>query len=323
MFNLMLYGVLAFSFLILMMLYIKIANHFNIIDKPNERSSHNNVTVRGGGVLFLIGALLYFIYSGFSYPFFFFGLAGVSLISFADDVFTLPNRYRLPFQFLAIFCILYQLDFLSQYSWLIFSLSLIVGVGIINVYNFMDGINGLTGIYSLSVISALWIVNNHHLYFIDNDFLYFISASLLVFNFFNFRKKAVCFAGDVGSISIAVIILFLIAKLSIGEREPVYFLFLSVYGIDGTVTILERLYLKENIFKAHRRHLFQILVNEKKMSHLTIASLYATVQFLVSIFIIYSIEQDLIYRNILSVMLVTGLLFVYCFIKFAVIKSKK
>ncbi|NBA87082.1 UDP-GlcNAc--UDP-phosphate GlcNAc-1-phosphate transferase [Emticicia sp. CRIBPO] len=307
----------------LALVYFRIADYFNIVDRPNERSSHSVVTIRGGGVVFFITALAYFVYSDFSYPFFFLGLTGVSLISFADDIFTLPNRYRLPFQFLAIFCILYQLDFLSQYPWLIFSLSLIVGVGIINIYNFMDGINGLTGGYSLLVILALWMVNNHHLYFIDNNFLYFISASLLAFNFFNFRKKAVCFAGDVGSISIAVIILFLITKLSIEDRNPVYFLFLSVYGIDGVITILERLYLKENIFKAHRRHLFQILVNEKKIPHLIIASLYATVQFLISIFIIYNIDQDFTYRNILSGILVLGLLFVYCLVKFAIVKPEE
>lgn len=305
------------------LVYFRLARYFNITDKPNLRSSHNDTTIRGGGIVFVFTALAYFVYSDFAYPLFFLGLSCLAVISFTDDIFTLPNRYRLPFQFFAAFCILYQLDFLSNYSWIFFFLFLIVGVGIINAYNFMDGINGITGMYSLSVILALWIVNNYYLYFIDNDFLYFVSISLLVFNFFNFRKKAICFAGDIGSISMAVIILFLITKLSIQDRNPVYFLFLSVYGVDSIITIIERLYIKENIFRAHRRHLFQILVNEKKMPHLIVASFYAIVQFVVSIFIILSIEQDFFYRNILSVILITSLLFVYCFVKFAVVKSDK
>ena len=79
----------VFIFLLLFLAelaYFKVANHFNIIDKPNQRSSHTRITLRGGGVVFYIGALLYFVLQGFQYPWFFGGLTMLSLISFADDV---------------------------------------------------------------------------------------------------------------------------------------------------------------------------------------------------------------------------------------------
>jgi len=85
--------------------------------------------------------------------------------------------------------------------------ALIVCVGIINAYNFMDGINGITGGYSLSVLLPLIYLNTTD-NFISQDYLYVVGMSLLVFCFFNFRKKAKCFAGDVGSISIAFILPF-------------------------------------------------------------------------------------------------------------------
>ncbi len=305
------------------LVYFRVAKYFNIIDKPNERSSHFISTIRGGGIVFYIAALAYFIFSSFAYPVFFLGLTTVSLISFADDIFTLPNRYRLPFQFLAVFCIIYELNVLSNYSWIFLFLSVIIGVGIINAYNFMDGINGITGMYSLSIILALWMVNNYHLYFIDNDFLYFTAIGLLVFNFFNFRKKAICFAGDVGSISIAIIILFLITKLCIQEGSLVYFLFLSIYGVDSVVTIVQRLFLGENIFRAHRLHLFQILVNEKKMPHLFVATFYAIIQLIISIALIWYVDKGYNYKNILSLIILLALVFVYSFIKFVLFKIRQ
>jgi UDP-GlcNAc:undecaprenyl-phosphate/decaprenyl-phosphate GlcNAc-1-phosphate transferase len=275
---------------IIELVYFRIADRFNIIDKPNARSLHNEITIRGGGVIFLMAVLLYFVYSGFQYPFFFLGLSAVTTISFLDDIFTLPNRYRLPFQFLAILLIFFELDFFSNPLWVCVGV-LIVGVGIINAYNFMDGINGITGGYSTVVIGALCWVNNYHIKFMDNNFFIFIPLGLTVFNFFNFRTKAKCFAGDVGSISIAVIILFLLLKLMIQDHNLIYILFLSVYGVDSVLTIVHRLILKENIFKAHRIHLFQVLVHSLKIPHLLMASLYMFVQIVICGIVIINLKQ--------------------------------
>jgi UDP-N-acetylmuramyl pentapeptide phosphotransferase/UDP-N-acetylglucosamine-1-phosphate transferase len=163
---------------------------------------------------------------------------------------------------------------------------LIVLTGIINAFNFMDGINGITGGYSLSVLLSIWIVNNYQVKFIDNELLYYASIAVVIFNYYNFRKKARCFAGDVGSISIAYIIVFLLAMLIIQSGNLLYILFLTVYGVDTLYTILYRLIHKENIFKPHRKHLYQLLANEQEISHTKISLIYSIVQIIISLLII-------------------------------------
>ena len=273
-------------------LYFNVARKYEIIDRPNERSIHKYVTIRGGGVIFLFSVWLYFIYSGFQYPVFFLGISIVTIISFLDDIFTLPNRYRLPFQFLSIILILFELHFFTNPLWMCITV-VIVGVGTINAYNFMDGINGITGGYSTVIIGFLWFVNNYHVKFIENDFLIFTISGLIVFNYFNFRTRARCFAGDVGSISIAVIILFLLLKLILQEQNLIYILFLAVYGVDSVLTIIHRLFLKENIFKAHRLHLFQVIVHNLKVPHLLMASIYMFMQGIICAFVIFNLQYSI------------------------------
>lgn len=303
------------------LVYFRIANHFNIIDKPNQRSLHTKVTIRGGGILFVIAVILFFIYSNFSYPYFFLGILCVAIISFLDDIYTLSSRYRLPFQFLAILMIILELDIYHHFS-LFFVISyLIIGVGIINAYNFMDGINGITGGYSTIILVALWVVNNYYKTFIENDFLYFVLASVIVFNFFNFRKKALCFAGDVGSISIAVIILFLITKISIIDNNPIFFLFLSIYGVDSVVTIIYRLKKKENIFQAHRSHLFQIIVFQKNVPHLLMSGIYALLQLLICFLIIYQLHSPFINQYLTGATIIIILISSYIFIRYRILNK--
>ena len=294
--------------------YFQIANHFNIIDVPNNRSLHTKNTIRGGGIIFLVSALFYFIYSNFQYPLFFLGLTVIALISFLDDIFTLPNRYRLPFQFLAIILILFELHFFSNPIWIIIAI-LVLGVGIINAYNFMDGINGITGGYSTVVISALLFINNYHIKFIENNFLVFVFLGLIVFNYFNFRKKAICFAGDVGSISIAVIIVFLLLKLIVMDKNLMYILFLGVYGVDSILTIIHRLILKENIFNAHRFHLFQVLVHTLKIPHLFMSSIYMVTQSVICCIIIFNLRYSLNIQLMAGFIIIAMLISAYIIIK--------
>lgn len=294
--------------------YFQIANKFNIIDKPNERSLHSIVTIRGGGVIFVTAALLYFIYSGFQYPLFFLGIFVVSIVSFLDDVFTLSNRYRLLFQFLSVGLVLLDLHFPIN-SFFLSIVILILGVGIINAYNFMDGINGITGGYSTVVIIALWFVNNFHFKFIDNNFLLFILLSLMVFNYFNFRLKAKCFAGDVGSISIAIIILFLLLKLIIEDGNIIYILFLAVYGVDSILTIIHRIILKQNIFKAHRLHLFQVIVHKLEVPHLLMSAVYMIVQSMICYAIIINLHSTTSLQLIVGFIIIIMLILIYIFVK--------
>jgi UDP-N-acetylmuramyl pentapeptide phosphotransferase/UDP-N-acetylglucosamine-1-phosphate transferase len=192
---------------------------------------------------------------------------------------------------------------------------MIIGVGIINAYNFMDGINGITGGYSTIVLIALWYVNNYHLKFIENDFLIFTFLGLMVFNYFNFRTKARCFAGDVGSISMAVIILFLLLKLIVKDHNPIYILFLAVYGVDSVLTITHRLLLKENIFKAHRLHLFQVLVHNLKIPHLVMASIYMLLQAIICAIIILNLRSSGQIQWIVGFSIIISLSALYIIIK--------
>jgi len=273
--------------------YVNLADRFNIIDKPNNRSSHSKNTIRGGGIIFPIAALIWFIWSGFHYPMFFAGLSLISLISFWDDISPLSATIRLTVQLTAIFLIFMELGIylLPWWAWLII---LILATGIINAFNFMDGINGITGGYSLSVLSGIWLVNNYLQEFIANEFIYSIGISLLVFGFYNFRKKAICFAGDVGSVSIAFILTYILAKLILQTNNPIYILFLSIYGIDTISTIIYRLWKKENIFEAHRKHLYQLLSNELKIPQLRVAFVYSALQLLICavIFLIIKIDNS-------------------------------
>ncbi len=260
--------------------YFYIADKYNIIDKPNERSSHTRITLRGGGVIFYFGVLAYFLTNHFEYPWFMLALTLITLISFIDDIRSTSQALRLVFHFSAMALMFYQWGLFSLPWWTIL-VALIICTGIINAYNFMDGINGITGGYSLIVLVALAYINKEIIPFVEQDLILTILCSVLVFNFFNFRKRAKCFAGDVGSVSIAFIILFLIGKLIIKTEDFSWIILLVVYGVDSVLTIIHRLMLHENIGLPHRKHLYQIMANELKVPHVVVSSVYMIVQALV------------------------------------------
>lgn len=276
------------TLLVAELLYFKIADKCNIIDKPNERSSHSSVVLRGGGIIFLIGLWIWSAFYGFQYPWL---LASVTLaagISFVDDIRSLPDSVRLVVQFTAMGLMFQQLDILHLEMWWIVLLALIVCVGASNVINFMDGINGITAGYSLAVLIPLLIMN-HKIGFIDESFLVVVILSVLVFSVFNFRErgKAKCFAGDVGSVGIAFIMLFAIGKLVLATGDVTWLLFLLVYGVDGCLTIAHRIMLHENLGEAHRKHAYQLMANELKMSHIVVSGIYMALQLIVSLGFIY------------------------------------
>ncbi|WP_159634847.1 MraY family glycosyltransferase [Sphingobacterium composti Ten et al. 2007 non Yoo et al. 2007] len=305
----MIYLIVFVTLFILELVYFKIADRYNIIDKPNERSSHTQITLRGGGIIFYLAALIYFIWSGFQYPWFFLGLTMMAIVSFADDVLTLSNKLRLLIHFSSVLLMAYELQIFSL-PWYYLIGSFIIIVGVINAYNFMDGINGITACYSLAVGGLLAIVNNQ-LKFIDQDLLLFTLLGVVVFAFFNFRNKAKSFAGDVGSVAIAFILLFAIGKLILETGNFIYILFLAVYGIDAVWTIVRRLYLKENIFKAHRSHLYQFLGNEADMNKLLISFLYGVLQFLIGYITIIITKENFQFQMLFAITTLTVLSALY------------
>lgn len=305
----MTYLVITFILVALELIYFRVADHYNIIDKPNLRSSHTSITLRGGGIIFLFGAWLFWGIFGLEYSWFILGLSLVGLISFVDDIHSLPDALRLIIQFAAMFLMLFQFGILNLHDWWMIPIALFVCVGIINAYNFMDGINGITGGYSLAVLIPM-IYLNSKLDFISMPFLYVTGISLIIFCFFNFRKKAKCFAGDVGSISIAFILLFALGMLVIQTKDLSYIVLLAVYGVDATLTIIHRIMLHENLGEAHRKHAYQIMANELKLPHVGVSTLYMIIQLIVSAGLIFLPINHYLYLTIVLVLLcATYLLF--------------
>ena len=299
------------------LVYFKIADHFNIIDKPNERSSHTRVVLRGGGIIFLCGLWLWSALYGLQYPWL---LAAVTLaagVSFVDDIHSLPDSVRLTIQFIAMLMLFIEIGMMQWELWWAIPIALIVCVGATNIYNFMDGINGITGGYSLAVLIPLLILNHEH-HFIEESLLIVIGLALLVFCFFNFRKRAKCFAGDVGSIGIAFLLLFAIGKLVMQTGDVTWLILLLIYGVDGCLTIIHRIMLHENLGEAHRKHAYQLMANELKIPHTVVSSVYLMIQLLVSLIAIYVIPDTILMHWIyfISAILFMSLVYVSFMRKF-------
>lgn len=305
----------AFIFVVLFVLeliYFRIANKCNIIDKPNERSSHSSVVLRGGGIIFSLGLIVWVLIFGvywnnwpivLGYLPFIIGLLIVTVVSFWDDVKPLPDMVRLCAHFIAIVLMFYNWGVLHFEFWYILLFASIVSVGMINVYNFMDGINGITGGYSLVVLGSLVILNSPNHFHIEingyNEFMRYsylgaIIVAVVVFCLFNFRSKgkAKCFAGDVGSVSIAYMILFPCGKLLQCTGDFTYMVILVVYGVDACLTIVHRIMLHENLGQAHRKHVYQIMANELKMGHVQVSLIYMAIQAVISFVFIFIVPND-------------------------------
>jgi UDP-GlcNAc:undecaprenyl-phosphate GlcNAc-1-phosphate transferase len=281
----MLYLWFFLASVLLLLGYFKLADRLNIIDKPNHRSSHTEVTILGGGVVFPLILAFYSIVQGLSYPFFVIGLILISAISFYDDIKPLSSRLRLISHLIAVSFLFLETGALDLPIWIV-PIAYLIVIGTINAYNFMDGINGLTGAYSLGLVLTLYYINEYIVVFVSRDWLLISSVILLAFSLFNFRRKARCFAGDVGSISIAFTVIFYLLLLINKTGEIKYIGLLLIYGLDSITTIVFRLIRGENILEAHRSHFYQYLVNSRSFGHLTIAIFYLMSQLLVNILVL-------------------------------------
>lgn len=312
---------LSVSFLVIILvelIYFKIAYRYNIIDHPNHRSSHIAVTIRGGGIIFPVALLVGSFYLYYQYYYFLSGLFLISLISFIDDIKTVSNKIRILFHLTAVALLFLQLNIYNlPIYWIVLAFAFVIGT--INAVNFMDGINGITGGYSLITILTLFCINRYLIVFTDDTYLILSIISLLVFNFFNFRAKAKCFAGDVGSVSIAYIIIFFILQLIIKTNNPSYLLLLLIYGLDTATTVLFRILRRENIFEAHRTHFYQFLANEKGMSHLTVAVIYMVSQVIINTVLINYLFKSIPYL-VLSIILIT---FIFIMVRFYIEGQKR
>lgn len=305
------------------LIYFKIADKYNIIDKPNHRSAHSQITLRGGGIIFPIAFIIFSIFNYKEamemYWSFGLGLIAICLVSFIDDVRTLSGKIRITVHFISVALLLNFTETFSLMPVWVWPVFFIMIIGTLNAYNFMDGINGMTGAYTLVTLLTLFYINRDIISFTQENFIVYALLASLVFLFFNFRKKAKCFAGDVGSMGIGFWLIALITLLIMKTQDYKYILLFSVYGMEVVLTIIERLLMKENIFEAHRRHLYQLLANEKKMSHLVISTIYALTQLVVNLFLIYS--ELPVYAVILIIFVPLGS--IYLFLKLRLKKKVK
>lgn len=301
------------------LLYFRIARSYKILDHPNTRSLHERPTIRGGGIIFYLAAVLFYAITLRPSPLFIVSLTLVSVVGFVDDVRNLNALIRFLVQAMAFSLAFVELD-LSAVNYFMILLIFIVSVGALNTFNFMDGINGLTGGYGLVTLGSLLYITLHEIHFIEYDFILAIMTALLIFCYFNFRKKAVCFAGDVGSLSIGFIIIFLIVKLVIATGNYVFVFFLSVYGVDSVLTIIHRLIRKENIFKPHKLHLYQLMVNTRGFSHVQMSIGYMLLQLVINIILIVCMDLQRVYQYVIGFCVAVVLGILYLFLKSRLLK---
>lgn len=302
------YSIIFVLLLALELVYFKVADKYNIIDKPNERSSHSTIVLRGGGIIFgismLVWAGLMALQGGWpivqSYLPFLCGLVLIAGVSFIDDILSLPDSLRMVVQIGSILLMFWPMGVYGlDLSWWLVSLIVLIAlffcVGATNFINFIDGINGITAAYSFAMLLPILLLNKS-MYFIEESYLIVAILGIIVFSIFNFRPrgKAKCFAGDVGSIGIAFIILFALGRLMLATKDVTYIVFFLVYGVDGSLTIFHRIMLHENLGQAHRKHAYQLMANELKMSHVTVSLIYMGVQLAISLGFIYLIPNTIV-----------------------------
>ena len=291
--------ILAFILLLaLMNLYFFVGRKQGIVAHVNERSSHTKPIITGAGIIFVFSYLIYFMYAiwhGLSVPWVV-SIAAliIAVVSFMDDIKEIWFFFRLCFQLIAIVMLMWQLkiDFgisftgLYMVDWIAISFLLILFVGAINLYNFIDGINGLIAGLSLSFFVFIILIDTYVVDFVDNiELVYFLLLPTIIFLYYNFRKSPVCFCGDVGSIFLGMMVVYLLSSLIIMTENFTYILLFSVVIIEAGYTVIQRLLMGENIFRPHRIHMFQLLCNQYKKSHLQVSIVYIAIQSFLGLFV--------------------------------------
>lgn len=269
--------ILFLILLLLALIYQRLAKKIGIIDVPNHRSSHQSPTVRGGGIIFPLAAVLWWVSFDFQHTWMILGLIWVAAVSMLDDIYGLSGKLRMGIQFVAVSMTFLDLDVFSQVPWWSLPFLYFIALGILNATNFMDGINGISGLYAAVFFGTILAVNIY-LPIFDITLIEYQLMAILVFLIFNLRKKAIMFAGDIGSISLAFLMIYFMTQWYLATKDWTIVLLLMVYGIDAFLTLVKRIKNKEDIGQPHRTHLYQILANQAQAPHVLIALVYAFLQ---------------------------------------------
>ena len=329
------YAIVSAALFAFLAAYIKLAGKYKIVDNPSSRSSHTQRTVTGGGLVFVLAIILYFCFNA-AFPLYYLaGLTILAVVSYADDIKAISVYPRFVIQVIAATLLLSQIeldlnvnfDELYGFHWTYSIVMVIIIVGIFNFFNFMDGINGMLGITGLVLFATLLVVNNFvpGSRFLGNDYLVYLTLSLVIFLFYNLRKQARCFAGDVGAIVFAFVAIYAVAMLMVRSGNFVYIFLFAPYAIEAGYTVLQRIYLRQNIFKPHRIHLFQLLCNEMRYSHVKISIVYGAGQLIINACIVIVVIMGLcLWKQLLVVGVVYAILsLLYIYWKWKVYKIYK
>ncbi|MFT4855350.1 MAG: UDP-N-acetylmuramyl pentapeptide phosphotransferase/UDP-N-acetylglucosamine-1-phosphate transferase [Algoriphagus sp.] len=275
------HSIVFLALLLVSLIYYRLAKKFNIVDKPNQRSSHSEVTVRGGGIIFPLAIIFWWIVFDFSHSWMVLGLVLISSVSFLDDIYSLSRKLRFGTQFIALSMSFYDLGVFAKEPLWSLPILYFIALGIINAINFMDGINGITGLYHVVFFGSILAVNQYFPIF-EGEMIQYIILGILVFLIFNLKKRALMFAGDIGSISLAYLVIYFLTQWYLTAENWTIILFLIVYGVDSFLTLGQRLLKRENVTQPHRAHLYQLFANQLKIGHVTIAIVFSLAQFLVN-----------------------------------------
>lgn len=281
-----------------------------ILDIPNERSSHQIPTPRGGGIVVAIISLTAFSFYNFysSDEFiwsYLFGAILVVLISAIDDIYSISVIWRFLCHILASIIVIYQKGFWEKlYIPIIGDINLgILGIlvsifwiaWLINAYNFMDGIDGIAGIQAITTSigwSLLGWLYGIELFYFYGLVIFFSTFGFLIHNW----QPAKIFMGDVGSAFLGytfAVFPFFISNADANAKILKYLpiisiLFVWLFVFDSVLTIFKRILKREKIWQAHRTHIYQRLVSER-YSHSTVALLYGLLSVLLIIGVIFGL----------------------------------
>lgn len=283
------YLIIFIVVLVAEVLYVPLAHKLRIVSQPSHRSSqgHNAFHVTGGGFIFYLAAgcfaVLFAPHTNQTFWWMFMASTMLAIVSFIDDIVDLSPSLRLFVQMVCMASAYHNLLICGYYD--IFFVLVICGVGFVNAYNFMDGISGIMASYSLvtlgTLLYAFYSQGDAPVSYIELAVSLIISA--VVFAVFNMRKRALVFAGDVGSIVMGFFIVFLMVGLIQLTRDASCIVFLSVYAVDTVYTIFQRMFIGENILLPHRRHLYQRMANQWRWPHCGVALVYSGVQLIINI----------------------------------------
>ncbi len=299
----MTYLIIAIILLVVETVWCFLGARLGLIDKTangNDRSPYtddnriNITSIRAGGIIYLAAIWIWAAFYGWGYPWFVTGATLAGIVSFADDLHPLTIRLRLIVQFVTVALLFIQAGIFSYCDALcspalyyaIIVMVAIVSVGIINAFNFMDGINGMTAGYTLAVFFSLLWLNSQYM-FMSQTLLITVTIAAAVFAMFNFRRRAICFAGDVGAITAGCITVYALSALIYKTQNFAYIGLLTFYGVDSILTIIRRIRLGQNIGTTHHMHLYQELSRQGGMSQPAISACYALGQMAFSAAIIF------------------------------------